>query len=135
MVSILTDKLLKISEVAEQLGFSASTVRNLCNSGRLKCVHPTGSSHRKIFQSLLDEYLESLKDEPDNEKLKRFVKPVPTFKPREIPAVFDRLGVGNRLRTQCRLSSFTCGCHSLNRIHQMIMLFGQMAVMTFNHRD
>lgn len=44
----MSGRLLKISEASRRTGLSASTLRRMCDSQRLPCVRPTGSSHRWI---------------------------------------------------------------------------------------
>lgn len=54
-------KLLSIGQVAEVLGVSASSVRLLCDSGRLPSVRPLGpNGHRKVRPEALETYLAGL---------------------------------------------------------------------------
>ncbi len=56
-----TKRLLSIGQVAEVLGVSASSVRLLCDSGRLPFVRPLGpSGHRRIRPQALEAYLASM---------------------------------------------------------------------------
>lgn len=49
-------------EVAKILKVSVQTVRNLCDSGRLKCIRPTGPyGHRRVLLKDLEAYIDSLR--------------------------------------------------------------------------
>jgi len=54
--------LLSIGEVAKRLGYSRSTVRNLCDRGLLPYIRPTGQTgHRRIMEKDLEAFLASVR--------------------------------------------------------------------------
>lgn len=54
-------KYLTIGEVAKRLGYSPSTIRNLCDNGKLPCVRLTGQTgHRRIREKDLEIFLQKL---------------------------------------------------------------------------
>jgi excisionase family DNA binding protein len=50
--------MLRISQVADRLGLSPSTVRSLCDRGVIRSVRPCGpSGHRRIPKEELDRFI------------------------------------------------------------------------------
>ena len=53
--------MLRISEAAVLLGLSKSSVRKLCDSGKLASVRPMGDTgHRRILESEIDAFVAGL---------------------------------------------------------------------------
>jgi excisionase family DNA binding protein len=53
--------MLKISQAAKRLGLSESSVRKLCDEGKLHAFRPMGpSGHRRISEESIDRFLGSL---------------------------------------------------------------------------
>lgn len=55
-------RLLTVNQAAERIAMSPSTVRNLCNSGVLVVVRPSGNPRgaRRISEESIQAYLQSL---------------------------------------------------------------------------